>query len=203
MTLNIINLNMYGSKGLKGDWWKESLSRHPKRSGSSNNPSKALWCTWYYPLSSRDMELMSSHQRPPFSFKKIKIKIKIQKKKKVERGYLPLAPPKLSLYTFFLLICFFSFLFLFLFLFLFHFFFFDKTVFFLTRCFKYVSFIGQVSSIFKKILLYPCLLRFKSNKRKLRIRRKTKGGGGEDKEAKVLMQEKDCKQKKNILLPTN
>ena len=46
------------------------------------------------------------------------------------------------------------------------------------RCFKYVSFIGQVSSIFKKILLYPCLLRFKSNNKKLRIRRKTKKGGG-------------------------
>ena len=99
MTLNIINLNMYGSKGLKGDWWKESLSQHPKKSDSSDNPSKTLWCTWYYSLSSRDMRLMSPHRRPPFSFKKIKIKIKIQKKK-VERGYLPLAPPKLSLYTF-------------------------------------------------------------------------------------------------------
>ena len=92
---------MYGSKGLKGDWWKESLSRHPKRSGSSNNPSKALWCTWYYPLSSRDMELMSSHQRPPFSFKKIKIKIKIQKKKGW-KGIFTLGPTKtLPIYFFF------------------------------------------------------------------------------------------------------
>ena len=63
--------------------------------------------------------------------------------------------------------------------FFFFFFFFDKTVFFLMRCFKYVSFIGQVSSIFLKILLYPCLLRFKSNKRKLRIRRKKKRGWGQ------------------------
>ena len=202
MTLNIINLNMYGSKGLKGDWWKESLSRHPKRSGSSDNPSKALWCTWYYLLSSRDMGLMSPHWRPPFSFKKIKIKIKIQKKKRLKGDIYPWPHQNSPYILFFYLFVFSVFSF---FSFFFFFFFFDKTVFFLMRCFKYVSFIGQVSSIFLKILLYPCLLRFKSNKRKLRIRRKTKGrgGGGGNKEAKVLMQEKDCKQKKNILLPTN
>ena len=141
---------MNGSKGLKGDWWKESLSQHPKKSGSSDNPSKTLWCTWYYSLSSRDMRLMSPHRRPPFSFKKIKIKIKIQKKKKGWKGIFTLGPTKtLPIYFFFTYLFFqFSLSFPFSFSFSFFFFFFDKTVFFLMRCFKYVSFIGQVSSIF-------------------------------------------------------
>ena len=119
-----------------------------------------------------------------FFIQENKNKNKNTKKKKVERGYLPLAPPKLSLYTFFFYLFVFSVFSFFSFFFFFFIFFFDKTVFFLMRCFKYVSFIGQVSSIFKKILLYPCLLRFKSNKKKLRIRRKKKRGGGGTKKQK-------------------